>query len=92
MAVLLSDLIRPSFMLFTAVFYCLLICVLLKGRKSVFSSSFYLLFVSTGFADVLDLLLRVFMMQLTSALYSDQWLALSDELVKMICHYSTVCC
>jgi hypothetical protein len=63
------------------VLYCLLIFVLLKGRKSVFNSSFYSLFASTGIADLLMLCTRVFTMDLPSLFFGDEWLSLSNKLV-----------
>ncbi len=90
MALLFTEFIRPIFMLFTIVLYILLVCVLFKGRKSIFNSSFYFLFASTRIADVLNLLQRVFMMDLTMLFFADQWLSLSNELVMSTNHLNNI--
>jgi hypothetical protein len=80
-----TEYIQPSVMLLTIFLYCIVLFVLLKGRKTAFSSSFYSLFASTGIADVVYLLVQVFMVDSPSLFYAQEWLKLADQLVRKFC-------
>jgi hypothetical protein len=72
-------------MLLTIFVYSIVLFVLLKGRKTVFSSSFYSLFASTGIAAVGNLFVMVFLVYLPSFFFEQTWLELADQLVRKFC-------